>query len=776
MTAENFPRQTARTRRFTLGEPRAFLVCAQRLLFLRSHGGDDALTCLWSYEFEANEELGHEAGPRLLVNPAQIGADEDETPAERSRRERAREMGSGITSFAADDSGELIAFALAGRLFVCDATTGSVGEAPVETSVFDPRLSPDGARIAYTAGRALRIVGARVPEDDRVLALDDDADISWGTAEFIASEEFHRFRGHWWSPDGSRLLAARVDLAGVDTWHIGDPTDPAVPPLLVRYPGAGTANADVTLHVIDVVDGHKVQVEWDRATFPYVIDAHWSQSGPRATVLDRSQHILRVLTIDPDSGATTLAGEVQDECWVEVIPGVPDVLGDGRLVLTIDGHVSPPPPQGLTPTEEQDWWPDPEMTRALAISIPGGRPSVTETVRTDVRIMTPANLQVRSVAHVGADYVVFTASQSRPRPTPPGAPLTESILPVDPGAVAVLRLDLRPDGKVRLTPLAGKTNDPGVHSAWAAGDVVVIRSASLARERAEFRVLRIVSNDKGVKVLPIGEIANLAEEPVVRPAPSLLRAGPRSIPTAVFTPSDPDLWGDGLEKLPVLLDPYGGPHGQRVVQSRTAHLTSQWFADQGFIVVVADGRGTPGVGPAWEKAIYRDLLNPALDDQAEALEYAAGEFPQMDLERVAIRGWSFGGYLAAAAVLRRPDTFHAAVAGAPVVDWHLYDSAYTERYLGNPHDDERPYDACSLIPDAPYLARPLLLIHGLADDNVVAAHTLRLSAALMAAGRPHEVLPLPGVTHMATGSAITENLLGLELDFIRRALGVPDRS
>ena len=224
----------------------------------------------------------------------------------------------------------------------------------------------------------------------------------------------------------------------------------------------------------------------------------------------------------------------------------------------------------------------------------------------------------------------------------------------------------------------------------------------------------------------------------------------------------------------MILDPYGGPHGQRVVHSPTAHATSQWFADQGFIVVVADGRGTPGIGPRWEKSVHRDLVNLALDDQAEALEHAADQFPQMDLERVAIRGWSFGGYLAAAAVLRRPDTFHAAVAGAPVIDWRLYDTAYTERYLGNPLDDEGPYDACSLIPDAPYLARPLLLVHGLADDNVVAAHTLRLSAALMAAGRPHEVLPLPGVTHMAAGARITENLLLMELDFIRRALGVPE--
>jgi dipeptidyl-peptidase 4 len=144
----------------------------------------------------------------------------------------------------------------------------------------------------------------------------------------------------------------------------------------------------------------------------------------------------------------------------------------------------------------------------------------------------------------------------------------------------------------------------------------------------------------------------------------------------------------------------------------------------------------------------------------------------LDLERVAIRGWSFGGYLAALAVLRRPDVFHAAIAGAPVTEWRLYDTHYTERYLGDPTSDPTPYDASSLLPLAPQLTRPLLLVHGLADDNVVAAHTLQLSAALLAAGRPHEVLPLVGVTHMTPQEVVAEHLLLHQLDFLRRALGL----
>jgi dipeptidyl-peptidase-4 len=224
------------------------------------------------------------------------------------------------------------------------------------------------------------------------------------------------------------------------------------------------------------------------------------------------------------------------------------------------------------------------------------------------------------------------------------------------------------------------------------------------------------------------------------------------------------------------MDPYGGPHGQRVVAAQNAHLTSQWFADEGFAVIVADGRGTPGRSPAWEKAVRNNFAGPVLDDQVEALRALAEHYP-LDLDRVAIRGWSFGGYLAALAVLRRPDVFHAAVAGAPVADQRLYDTHYKERYLGHPAEQPEVYAANSLITDAGLSAasdtvRPLMIIHGLADDNVVVAHSLRLSSALLAAGRPHQVLPLSGVTHMTTQESVAENLLLLQVDFVKRSLGI----
>jgi dipeptidyl-peptidase-4 len=358
-------------------------------------------------------------------------------------------------------------------------------------------------------------------------------------------------------------------------------------------------------------------------------------------------------------------------------------------------------------------------------------------------------LQVRGVLAVDGDTVLFQASAE----------------PTEIGLWAY-----GPDG---LSRIGEGADGGGVDGGVRAGGTTVVWHRGLEDDGVTIRVYRAGQ--------PVAGLASRAERPSLpAPRPVLLPAGPREVRTAVLFPS----WHQpGQGKLPVLLDPYGGPHAQRVLKARGTYLTPQWFAEQGFAVVIADGRGTPARGPQWERAVAGDLAGPVLDDQVDALGAAAHRFADLDTDRVAIRGWSFGGYLAALAVLRRPDVFHAAIAGAPVTDWHLYDTHYTERYLGHPDQDQDAYRQSGLIswaerslvaPAADTIApRPLMLIHGLADDNVVVAHTLRLSAALLAAGYPHTVLPLSGITHMASQETVAENLLGLQLDFLRHALGVP---
>jgi dipeptidyl-peptidase-4 len=345
--------------------------------------------------------------------------------------------------------------------------------------------------------------------------------------------------------------------------------------------------------------------------------------------------------------------------------------------------------------------------------------------------------------------------------TPPGLQVTEVVAATG-GAVLVAGSEEPTEVHLwRVVPGTAPerlTDRPGQHAATAVQSVVVVTRADLDHDNTTTTVTA-----PGRPPLPIGSVAQPSG---LVPRPRLLRAGPRQLRCALLLP-DPPAEGP----LPVLLDPYGGPHHRQVLAARDRFLVSQWFADQGFAVLVTDGRGTPGRGPAWERAVWRDLAGPVLDDQVEALVAVAADHPELDLSRVAIRGWSFGGYLAALAVLRRPDVFHAAVAGAPVTDWRLYDTHYSERYLGHPAADADAYRRSSLLADAAKLERPLLLIHGLADDNVVAAHTLRLSGLLLVTGRPHNVLPLSGVTHMAAQEAVAESLLHLQLAFLRDALG-----
>ncbi|MFJ5264124.1 prolyl oligopeptidase family serine peptidase [Streptomyces sp. NPDC088387] len=357
------------------------------------------------------------------------------------------------------------------------------------------------------------------------------------------------------------------------------------------------------------------------------------------------------------------------------------------------------------------------------------------------RPLTGPQLHVRAVLDVSDDDVLVAASAG-----------TEAAFP-EIGEVHVYRVNEL--GVARLS------EEPGVHTAVRSGDVTVLASFALDRPGAKVQVLR---DGKPAAIVP-----SYAEHPGFSPRVTLTTGGARQIPCAVLMPRD----YPGDTPLPVLLDPYGGPHASRVVAAHNAYLTSQWFADQGFAVVVADGRGTPGRSPAWEKAVHGDLTL-TLDDQVEALQGLAESFP-LDLSRVAVRGWSFGGWLAGLAVLRRPDVFHAAVAGAPVTDWRLYDTHYTERYLGDPARSPESYAHNSLITDNGLSSpaephRPLMIVHGLADDNVVFAHALRLSSALLSAGRPHEVLPLSGVTHMTPQEQVAENLLLLQVDFLKRAL------
>ncbi|MDP9301934.1 MAG: prolyl oligopeptidase family serine peptidase, partial [Actinomycetota bacterium] len=474
---------------------------------------------------------------------------------------------------------------------------------------------------------------------------------------------------------------------------------PAAEPRRIRYPKAGTPNAIVTLHVIDVATVERIEVMWDREAFEYLARVSWGQGEPLTLeVLSRDQRTAQILAAD-DDGTTRVVQELRDERWLDLVDGSPAWL-DGSLVSVVDADD-------------------------------------THRLRIGDEVATPPGLQVRSVITTADGFVWFHAFDD---------PIEEHVFRVAPGA--------EPE---RMSW------GPGIHAAVVGGPTLVRVTRAPDRVPPSVSVVR----SDGSQI----ELADVSEPSLIDPMPTYVELGPDRLRAALLLPHGREPDGH----LPILLSPYGGPGFRRVLHWRGMYRMEQWFADRlGIAVLTIDGRGTPG-GVAWEKAVHRDF-SVTLDDQIAGLHAAAERWPFLDLTRVAIRGWSFGGELAGFAVLKRPDVFHAAIAGAPVADQRLYDTAYTERYLGDPTVDDEPYDRSSLVTYVPTATphRSLLLMHGLADDNVFVANTLQLSAALLANGYHHDLVLLPNSSHMGGMEelSVAEDLV--ELDFLRRAFGLPE--
>ena len=778
---KHFPRLRARTLRFGCGAPRSAQTVGDgsRALFLRSDGPEDLVTALWLSWFDESGEH-HEtklADPRELLGAT---ADSEDVPAEeKARRERAREGGTGIVGYSSDDDGNRIVFTINGRLFLTDIDWNDETGAPephtrelagewldedpaMYTPVLNPRIAPDGEHVLYTTGSYLMLVDIGGELGDRITAVygvsveDEDgnpAENTWkiGLAEFVAGEEMDRYDGFWWAPDSQHVLFESFDTADEPTWYISDPADPEKRADGRRYPRALTRNADVYLTVITLafdengryagITGN-ADVDWDREAYEYVAAVHWRRGhDPLVLVQNRRQTRDQVLEVAVAAdgaalGATRVLEEHANDQWIDLIHGTPVYTPDGRLVCPLNDMAAD--------------------TNRLTVD---GRP------------FTPAGWNVRAVLDVTDDDVLAVVQRApeiasevpRAWAGSDAASDAESLFGGhDARSFDVVSIDYNGT----ITPV---TTDPGQWTASRGERGIVVSGRDMRSARAQMR--HILGEQSAT-------ISSTAAEPGFAPNVTFTRLGEHQLYTAIIAPSPSSPYAHA-DKLPVLMKPYGGPGFQQVVASQSFYWEGQWWADQGFLVVTADGRGTTGRGPAWDRAIFENMKGVTLADQIEAVNAlpeavsrlnADGRRPGVpapDLDKVCMIGWSYGGFLSALAVLDAPNVFKAACAGAPPTDWTLYDTHYTERYLGL---DPDVYRRNGIVQDAPGLVRPLMLIHGFADDNVTIAHSLRLSQALMAAGRPHTFLPLTGITHMTNDETVAENLLTLQRDFLRDAL------
>ncbi len=709
---DDFPLRYAETGRFSRGAPRNVRPrTARSLVFLRSAHGQSPRADLWSLDLESGQES-------LLVDASSLAADDVTVPAaERARRERLREGGAGLTAFDIRPDGSAVIFALGGELYCVefDEDSSSVRTLPVPGPVVDPRA---GSReIAWNRGGSVWVCDY---EGTWARQVTPDDGATWGLADFVAAEELGRHRGFWWSPEGRQLLVARVDDSSVPTWWISDPSAPDSAPVAHKYPAAGTTNATVSLWLIDTstpdVDPVPVLTVGPDHAYEYLASVTWGHRKVLAQVLTRDQRTSAIVAIDPAMGESAGAGQPElrpSEAGTEVVTE----WSDDAWVDVVAG----------TPAELPDG-------RILTVR----RDSHADTLRlyADDAAISPADLLVRSVVGTEANGGVILRVATTPE--------TSDVIRLEPQGATV--------------PLIGG----GWFTATVGHGLLTCTGATLADASWRTDVHRLTSDDATL----LATIGSRAEAPGPVARPQLDRVG--GIRIAVILPS----WIDtadapARDALPILLLPYGGPHAQRTMAAGPAYIEARWWAERGYAVIIADGAGTPGVSPSWERLIHGDFATRVLADQVKALDHVVAELGDLvDGSRVGIMGWSFGGYLAALAVLDRPDRFQVAVAGAPVTDWCLYDTGYTERYLGDPRTQPDHYEVSDLIRRAPSLTRPLLLIHGLADDNVVAAHTLQMSAALLTAGKAHSVLPLTRVTHMTPQPEVAANLLRTQAAFL----------
>lgn len=726
-----FLEQYASTYRFRSGTPVSITPTpdGKAVLFLRS-GPRNRVQDLYEFDVATGME-------RVLLTAEQIlgGGEEHLTAEELARRERMRLSSRGITSFGLSKDGTKLLVPLSGKLFVIDRATAKTTEIKSDAGFpIDPRFSPDASKVAVVRDGDLYVDDLANASESR-LTTKSKPTITNGLAEFVAQEEMDRFRGYWWSPDNAKIAFEEADTKGLETFTIADPVHPESEAQTWPYPRPGKPNAKVKLFVtvsVPPMDNApaRLEITWDHAKYEYLANVKWSKNAPLTlVVMNREQTEVALLEANPETGDTSVIHVEKDPAWINLDPAVPAWTRDGNAFL---------------------WTTERDGAMALEIRAKDG---------TLIRTLAGKPDGFMDLAHFDAESgVAFLAVADDVKQT------------------HVARLDIEdPSGKpVRLTTGAS-VNGISIGESLAS---YVLSSSDLLGNRRWVVYSGDGPTSKPTDVKNVGELTSVGEAPKITPRIELTAvpgsAAGRTFNAAILRPRD----FDPKKKYPVILSVYAGPHVTVVHATSWMHLLNQWFADQGFVVAMLDGRGTPRKGREWERSIKNDLITIPLADQVDGLKALGAKYPEMDLSRVGVYGWSFGGYFSAMAAMQRPDVFKAACAGAPVCDWHDYDTCYTERYLGVPDltgdtnpAAKRAYDVSNVLTYAKDLSVPLLLIHGTADDNVYFMHSLKMADVMFKNGRDYDFLVLPGFTHMVPDPVVTKSLYSRVATFFQRELG-----
>ena len=701
--------------------------------FVTYLGGDPTTLTRQLYAFD--RETGE---TKQVIKPA-AGSGEEETfsKEEQLRRERARIMSTGVTSYAWADKADRLLVPLDGALHVMDGVGSDaplrrlfdpaderwaeVGSGPL----LDPKLSADGKLVCFVW--ADEVCCCAVPE-----AADEAAPVRLtfgargegktnGVADYCAQEEMDRYEGFWLSDDGGLLAFEEVDEGHIPLFSIARHGEAPHESEEHRYPFAGAANPKVRLGVVATGGGAcgegPPQPVWFDLSAPFGDDFYlarldWAADGSMlAQVQSRDQRSLALLRLEPTTGAATPLLTERNEAWVNLHDMLRPLRGGGFLWAS-----------------ESDGW------RHLYVHDAAGA-----AVRRLTRGEWPVEELVRVDEERGHVYIMGGGGEGGGDGDGDGG--------------SVLQRHLYRVGLDGATPPERLTLAAGMHAGLA-----IAHDASCFVDQysdAATPTTAVLSSLGAAS--PPRPISSASDDPRLGPMASVLRP-PRFVSFASTDGAatlhaslyEPDAATFGPGPYPTVVSCYGGPHVQFVQDNwstATADMRAQFLRSQGFLVLKVDGRGSDRRGLAFEAAIQSKLGSLEVDDQVAVVQHAVRE-GLADPARVGIYGWSYGGYLSAMALAKAPATFRCAVAGAPVTSWDGYDTHYTERYMGGtPQQLPKEYEASAVMPHVAGITGALMLVHGLVDENVHWRHTARLAQAMVDSQKSHELLCFPNERH-----------------------------
>jgi dipeptidyl-peptidase-4 len=673
---------------------------------LRNRAGEKERYDLWAIDAATGQA-------RMLVDSKKLGTGADLSEEEKMRRERLRIAGTrGITDYAWAPDGKSILVPLDGDLYVA-GLDGNVRRltATKETEI-DPKVSETGRYVSFLRNQNLYVTELASGQE-RALTTDGGGTLSWGAAEFVAQEEMDRHTGYWWSPDDRYVAVARVDESPVNVVTRAAIGAEGTKLVEQRYPAAGTRNAIVDLYIMAPDASSRVKADLGPNPDQYLTRVDWTKDGKAVLVqrMTRDQKRLDVLRIDPATGASSLLFSETSPTWVNLTENL-KALKDGSLIWSSErsgfSHLYRWKADKWTQLTRGDWTVD----RVAGVDEKARRVYFTGTLD------TPLESQL---------YWVSYEKPGRPvRVTEPGW-FNGVTMDKDAAHVLVTRSNPAQPQQTYLADAAGR------RLAW-------VEENRLGPDH------------------PYAPYLDAHIQPVF----GTLR-GPDGSELHYRMLSPPRAPG---KRYPVFFYVYGGPHGQQVTRAWYGALPLQeYLAQHGWIVFTIDNRGTNRRGVKFESGIYHAAGSVEVEDQLAGVQWLKSQ-PFVDPGKIAVMGWSYGGYMTLRLLEKAPGTFAAGAAVAPVTRWELYDTFYTERYLGNPAADPQPYRTSDTLDEASRIRDPLLVVHGMADDNVVFENTTSLIAKLQKEKHPFELMVYPGATHAIAGEGPQTHVWTTILNFL----------